>query len=286
MPRILKIVIIVLVSVLGFAVHHPPRQGMQDGVYAMKILSVMFDSIKNVRTASYNIKALERIEGKYSTANSFVKIQTKPKIIYFRNEKKKLSILYAEGENNNMALVKAKMLFNTTLKLDPTGSVMRKNQHYTIMNLGFDFIGKTIATALIKEKEHLATELKYLGREQLNNMEVHKIGYLDKNYSITDYIVGEGESVSSIAIKLNLSDYAIRSYNDLHSYHGTIKKGRILKVPNNYCKAMTLCIDTKTGLPVGITTIDEVGLYENYEYYNLKINPVFSKSDFDLFQKD
>jgi hypothetical protein len=39
-----------------------------------------------------------------------------------------------------------------TISLDPTGNLMRKNQHYTINELGYSFIGHSIALTINKDK--------------------------------------------------------------------------------------------------------------------------------------
>ncbi|MFL5754145.1 MAG: hypothetical protein ACJ76F_12105 [Bacteroidia bacterium] len=207
-------------------------------------------------------------------------------MIYFRNEKKKISLLWKEGVNGNNALVKARMLFNTSLSLDPYGNMMRKNQHYTIHELGYNFFAMTFSSAILKNKEHISKKLIYIGKKPLAEKICHVLIYDDNDYTYFDYKAGKNESVSSIAIKFNVSDYVIRSKNDLHSFYGDVREGKILKIPNSYCKKVVLFIDEKTMLPVNITNYDDVGLYENYEYFNVEINKKFTVEDFQQFYKD
>ena len=59
-----------------------------------------------------------------------------------------------------------------------------------------------------------------------------------------------------------------------------IKKGDIIKIPNDYSQKMILYIDKKTFFPVLIKVYDEVGLFEQYDYSNIVFNPVFASDDF------
>jgi hypothetical protein len=252
----------------------------------LKLVLIMLDSIKAVHSMSFNLKALERVEGKFLTAESKIRLSVNPKMIYFRNEKKKISLLWKAGVNGDNALVKAKMLFNTSLSLDPYGNMMRKNQHYTIHELGFNFFATTLSSAILKSKEQLEKKLVYIGKKVVFEKTCHIMVYEDADFGYFDYKTGKNESVSSLAIKFNVSDYAIRTKNNLHSFYGAVKEGRELKIPNGYCKKIVFSIDEKTMLPVSITTYDDIGLYENYEYFNVEINKRLSPEDFSQFYKD
>ncbi len=246
----------------------------------------MLDSIRTIKTLHFGIKALERVEDGYSSAESDVKINTRPYMIYFRNEKKKISILWKEGSNENQALVKAKLLLGMSVSLDPRGGMMRKNQHHTIFELGFSYFARMMNQALQKEKENLAKALIYLGKKKFLEHNCHMLVYEDKNYGWTTYKCGKGETVSAIADKLAVSDYAIRTRNRLYSFFGFLKEGAILKVPNNYCKKIVLYLDEKSMLPLGISNYDEVGLFESYEYLKVEKNRKLGNEDFQQFYKD
>ncbi len=246
----------------------------------------MLDSIRNIKTLSFHIKAFERIEGNYLTAESQIKISSKPHIIYFRNEKKKISILWQEGLNGGNALVKSKMSLGAALSLDPYGNLMRKNQHYTIHELGFDYFARVFSAALLKDKANMNKSLAYAGKQKLRDKNCYVLIYEDKNFGYFDYKTGKNESVSGIALKFNANDYAIRSKNNLHSFYGSIKEGTLLKIPNNYCKKIILHLDEVTMLPINMTSYDDLGLYENYEYSKTEVNKKITKEEFSQFYKD
>ncbi len=245
----------------------------------------MADSVDKVKTLRCHIKALERIDGKFMSAESDIKLDVSPRKLYFRNPEKKLEILYREGEHDNQALVKPNSL-PTSIYLDPNGGLMRKNQHYTIQELGYGFISQTIKSIVVKEKGNIEKNLLYLGIVNKGGEPCHMIKYENKNFTYTDYTVGRNESVSTIAMTRYLSDYMIRYKNDLNSYYGSIKQGKVIKVPSTYCYKAIVFISEKSKLPVALNIYDEKDLWESYEYTRVVINKPFESTEFTRNYKD
>src|ERR1700748_1521811 len=54
-----------------------------------KMLHQMYDAIKNIQTLRMSIAALKRVNQKYVSANSEMKLLTQPRKLYFRNSTKK-----------------------------------------------------------------------------------------------------------------------------------------------------------------------------------------------------
>ena len=250
-----------------------------------QILHQMYDSIKNIKTLRQKVKALERVGAKYNTAASNIKVQTHPKKIYFVNASKKLEILYDSEVSHNKAWVKPHTFPYLTLSLDPMGNLMRKNQHYTILELGYEFMGKSVALTINKDKDGLSN-FTYLGKATKNEYTCFLLEYENKKYAYTDYTVGERETASLIAYKLCVNDYLLRNKNNLLNDFGFLKKGTVLKVPTLYCKKAILYIDDKLYLPVAISLYDDQGLFENYEYTNIIINKPFDPKEFTKEYKD
>jgi hypothetical protein len=252
---------------------------------AVKILQQMNDSIKKIKTLRVHIAALERVETTYLTANSEIKLQVYPRRLYFKNATKKIEILYVTGKLNNKALVRPNNFPYMSLQLDPTGNIMRKNQHYTIHELGFEFVGKSIALTIAKDKDGL-NNFKYFGKVQKGPYNCHLIEYENKSYGYVDYTVGEKETVSYIASKLVVNDYLIRYKNDLLNDYGYLKKGTVLKVPNLFCRKATLYIDDKLLLPVHVNLSDDMGIFENYEFSKIEVNKPIKEEEFSRDYKD
>lgn len=244
----------------------------KDHLLDFKIIIDMMDSVKKITTLRYKMNALERVDHGYLSANTTVKLQMHPRRSYLQNTEKKLEVLYNEGQLNNKCLVKPHVFPYFTLTLDPRGSLMRKNQHFTIFELGFDFTVKTIVMALSKEKENVAKHLTLVGKAVKNKMNCYVLIYENNAFGYHDYKVQDKETVGSIASKLVVSDYMIRSKNDLYNEYGFVKAGIKIKIPNYYCKKAIFYIDELTMLPVSISLYDDVGLFENYEYYDIELN--------------
>jgi hypothetical protein len=245
-----------------------------------KILHQMYDSIKSIRTLRQTVSAIERIDKKYTTAGSEIKLQMHPRKVYYHNKGKKLEILYNSETSAHKALVKPHVFPYMAITLDPTGNIMRKNQHYTIHELGYDFIGKSIALTINKDKEGLSN-FTYHGKVVKNGYHCYFLEYENKNYTYTTYTVGEKETASLIAYKLCVNDYLLRYKNDLLNDFGYLKKGTVLKVPTLYCKKAVLYIDDKLFLPVSISIYDDIGLFESYEYTNIEINKPIKPEEFN-----
>ncbi len=250
-----------------------------------KILTHMFDTIKSIKTLRVHISATERVNTGFLTAQSEIKLQSSPRRLYFINRQKKLEILYNPSETSTKALVKPHVFPYVTMSLDPTGNLMRKNQHYTINELGYEFIGTSMSLTLSKDKDGI-NNMKYIGMVQKNGYTCYLLQYENKNYDYTEYTVQAKETASSIAIKLCVNDYLLRDKNNLLNDFGYLKKGKKLLVPTLYCKKAILYIDQKMYLPVSISLYDDKGLFENYDFYNIEINKHIKPEEFSRSYKD
>jgi hypothetical protein len=259
--------------------------GQGHDVKVQKILHQMFDSIRNVKNLRVKIYALERFDTKFLTANSELKLEVQPRKLYFINRQKKLEILYNHETHANKALVKVHTFPYVALSLDPTGSMMRKNQHYTINEMGFEFIGYALALTISKDKEGL-NHFSLKGKLQKNGYSCYLLEYETKSYTYSDYVVGEKETISSIATKLKVNDYLLHYKNGLLNEFGYLKKGSVLKVPTHYCKKAVIYVDDKLFLPVSISLYDDIGLFESYEFTSIEVNKGIREQEFSKDFKD
>ena len=287
---VLIIISVVLCSSSVFAQHSKKKvkqqlgQGIKEVSHEhfkdFKLITDMLDSAKKVAALRYNMKSVERTESGYATASTNIKLQTHPKKLYLLNTQNKLEVLYNEGEINNKAYVKPHVFPYFTMSLEPLGNLMRKNQHFTILDVGFDFTARTIAIALSKEKDQIAKHLTYVGKVEKNKMICHLLVYENLEFTYQDYIVQHKETVSSIAGKLTVNDYMLRYKNKLYDNYGYLKEGSSIKVPTFYCKKAIFYVDEKTMLPISVSIYDEVGLFESYDYFNLEVNKPIPASEF------
>jgi hypothetical protein len=263
-----------------------PGGGDSDSKLCFLLVKDMADSVDKMKTLRCHIKAVEKVGATYVSAESDIKLNTSPKKLYFKNSTKKIELLYLEGQHSNNALVKPPGFPFTALYLDPNGTLMRKSQHYTIHELGFAFIARTMKSILLRDGDKALKNLSYLGIVKKNGENCHMIMYENKEFGYYDYVVGKSESVALISAKKYLSDYMIRYKNNLHSYYGTIKEGTVMKLPNNYCGKATLFISEKTKMPVAINLYDDKELWESYEYSTIIINKSIPQEEFSRTYKD
>lgn len=270
----IKLYILALLPILSvLAFRH------NDDLKPAKILHQMYDSIKNIRSLHLKVVSIERTENKYTSASSEIKIQTYPRKVYFHNSDKKLEVLYDSEISKYHALVKVSKFPFLSLNLDPTGNMMRKNQHYTINELGYEFIGNSIALTISKDKNGL-NNFFYHGKRIKNGFNCYMLEYENTSYTYVNYTVVDRETASSLSAKLCVNDYLLRYKNDLLNDFGYLRKGSVLRVPTLYCKRAVLFIDEKLMLPVSISLYDDVGLFESYEYSSVEVNKNFQPDEF------
>ena len=245
-----------------------------------KIISDMMDSTKKVTSIRYKMRSIERIETGYNKANTQIKLQVSPRKSYLLNTDNKIEILYNSVESTTKCVVKPHSFPYITLNLDPRGNLIRKNQHFTLLELGFEFTVRTIAIALSKEKDQIYKHLTQVGKVEKNNMNCIMLVYENLNFSYHDYVVQPKETVTSISMKFIVNDYMIRTKNNLYNEYGYLKVGSVIKIPSFYCKKGVFYIDEKTMLPISVSIYDEVGLFESYDYFDVELNTVIPANEF------
>lgn len=251
-----------------------------------EIIETMLDSIRHVKTQTFDVKATERVTGHLLFAESHVKVNVSPRRIYFNNPVKGIEVLWVEGSNKGNASVHTRSVPLVNFDLDPFGSIMRKDQHHTIFDLGMHAIGTTIGNTIIKAPKDFDKHFSYAGMVTWNNKECYQILISYPEYKYVEYTCLKGETVTSIAKKLSTSDYKMRYKNGLSSYFGAIKEGKKLLIPVPYANKAIVYIDKRSFLPINVKIYDEEGLYEAYEYYNIRINKGFAADEFSKNYKD
>lgn len=248
------------------------------------IVNKMITAINNTKTLKYNLKITERIHGKMIHSESAVKLQKSPRKIYLYL--KGPEVLWIEGQNNGNALVNPGTFPYVNLNLDPYGSIMRKDQHHTIHEVGFDYFGSIINNTIKKSGDHFEKYFIYNGDEMWNNRMCYKVTIYYPEFSFADYTVKKNETLITIARKLGVSEYMILENNPNIEHYDHVKEGDRIKVPNAYAKVTVLYIDKQYFLPVNSKIYDDKGLYESYEYYYLQVNPKLNDDEFTKHYKD
>ncbi len=249
------------------------------------ILVKMVKSIKDIQGLKYSLKITERGKKGYNHYESSVKLNRKPRKLYIYI--KGIEVLWTSGTNDGKALVKPNSFPYINLNLDPMGNLMRQDQHHTINEMGFDYFGGIIEYCILKFGDKLEQSIKYEGEEKFNNRPCYKMTIYNNDFAVTTYTVGSSENLTSIARKLFVAEYLIVELNPkLKDYFDILKPGQVIKVPNWYAKTVTMYIDQFYFLPIGVKVYDDKGLFEEYNYFHLQVNPKFEENEFTRDFKD
>ena len=255
-------------------------------ITSAQLLEKMFDAIQGVQTARYTLLIAERVKGETHHAISEIKLNTTPRKLYLKNPKKGTEILWVQGENKGDCWVYPNGFPYTTLNLSPLGDIMRKNQHHTIHDLGFGYIGKTTRSSIFKSGLPLEKIFTYIGDVIWDNTDCYKLFASYPDFKYLNYKVEKGETVSSIANEFNCGEYRILEKNQWIKEYNTNIEGKQIMVPNNYSNKTILYISKKNNLPVFIKVYDDLGFYEGYEYHDLQVNTGFKANEFSKEYKD
>ncbi len=274
----LHIILIVAFAMLAssFAV---TKKAEEDGVMTNdELLKNIFSAIQNLKTLRYNLQCNERIKGRLQHTESKVKLQISPRKLYLYI--KGIEVLWCEGTNNGNALVNPGSFPYINLNLDPNGSLMRKDQHHTINEMGYNYLEDIIRDGLRKSADKVDKHFIYLGEENYDNRPCYKLSITFPEFAWNSYTVKKGETLITIARKLHVSEYMVMENNPGISWYNDIEEGDVIKVPNYYSKLTLLLIDKEYFLPVNNKVFDDKGLFETYEYHNMEVNKPIDPKEF------
>ena len=244
------------------------------------IVDQMISALSAGKTYQYTMSQFERIDGEIHVNRIFTKIQESPKKVFIDNlegANKGVQVLYVQGERDNKALVNK--LFG--IKLSPFNSLIRKNQHHTILESGFGLLISAIQNAKKRAEDQNAFDevFKLEGIVTFSGKACYKVVLNDPTFTYLDYTIKNNESLYSIAMKNKVSEQLIIEKNDFGGF-GAGKTGSTIQIPSSYAKKTILYIDKSNMHPIYQEMHDEKGMFEKYSFSNLKVNPSFTSNDF------
>ncbi|MES2591225.1 MAG: DUF1571 domain-containing protein [Bacteroidota bacterium] len=248
-------------------------------VYTSKeLLNDILGAITNVKTLRYNLQCNERIKGKMQHTESQVKLQVSPRKLYL--SLKGPELLWMQGENEGDALVNPGAFPYINLNLDPNGSLMRKDQHHTIHEMGLQYLSNILKDGIRRAGDKLDKYFVIVGEEKYNGRNCYKLSIAFPDFAWVPYTIKPGEDLTAVARKLHVSEYMIMENNPVITWYNDVKPGQVIKVPDAYAKLTLLLIDKELLLPVNNKIFDDKGLFETYEYYNLQVNTPIAPEEF------
>ena len=255
----------------------------QDDPNAYDVAQSMFTVTDGIETMTYELNRLERFNGSIMNETNTIKLHQNPFKLYFKQSepKKDMEILFVTGERDEEALIRVKMiLIWWKITRSPYGSDMRKDQHHTIFDLGYGHVMDIMQYLFTKYGEQVKSMIKNKGTILWDGHSCWEIEFNSPDFSYIPYTVKEGETLLTIAKNFKISEYMILEINDEVDDYDDVSVGMVIQIPSVYAKKMILYVDKTRHIPLYMEIHDEKGLYEQYEYKNVKLNPQFAPDEF------
>lgn len=256
--------------------------GLRGQMTARQVVDEMLHAIDHTYTVQGRIKRNERVKGVMEPGELRFKLMVKPHKLYVYNllPEEGAELLYVTGWNDGEVLCHPNKFPWINLDFGTHAIELTKSGHHPLTCIGFAYTGAIIRHMITKYGAGFNDHLSYQGREMWYGKSMHVVKVSFPEYRTTDtYAVQGKEDVFDIDEKLKVPAYRIVELNGLKNFLD-VKAGQVLKVPNVYAKEMVLMIDPDSHLPIVQLVFDDKGLFEKYEYCDLKVNVRFSTLDF------
>ena len=253
-----------------------------------QMIQDMLHNMKSIKTLKFRLKKQERIDGKMIRGDQIAKVQVSPFKVYVKvfEPDKGAEVLYVSGQRDGDALVNPNKFPYVNLNLSPYGGILRKNQHHTIHELGFNYMHGIVKDAYNRFKDKVDEFVIYEGMVEWNGQQCHKVIIDNKDFAWENYTVKNGEDVLDIAKENFVSEYMIMEHNKSIDDYDDVDAGQTIKIPNTYCRKIVFYLDKETLLPIYQKLWDDKGLFAEYEYHNLELNPSISSAEFTSDYED
>lgn len=274
-PNYRKVIAVLVLTGLSFTLL--PAQNP-----ARPVIKKMMTSMENLNTLFARVKRAERVGSGIVNGEMVMKVQEKPRKLYLFNvaPSKGTEILFVKGWNKDKAYVSPKSFPYVNVSLHPHNGQLLKQQHHTLYDAGLSYTRFVISSVLNKYADEFDEHVSYRGKITWKGVSCHAIEINYENYAIEEYTVQGKENCFDVGNKLVVPAYKIIDLNPNVKGFFDLKDGMTIKVPNVYGKRVILYVDTNNHLPILQMIYDEKGLFEKYEYSEIKYNPVFQDAEF------
>ena len=254
----------------------------QDG---LSITNQMFATVKSVKTLQYTFDSKERLSnGKIHIERSSFKINVSPLKIYLYQHapKKGLQGLYCENKNEGKVKINPNSFPWVNLNLEPEGELMLQDRHHSIFDAGFSYTSSLLEYLLNKYQSQKESLIKYYGTLKFQSVDCYYLVFTNPNYKLIPYTTTVNETAISIARKNHINFYSIYENNPTLKTkpNEVIKPGIRLTIPNDYASKMELFVQKDKFHPVYLKIYDNKGIYEEFYFQQVVINPTFKDVDF------
>lgn len=276
MPGLNRIFIVLAIALVSL----PAVASLAQDARAAGLIRQMIDSARALRGFTSVIRKTERIEGELILQVSKVKVSRNPYEVYVKQLAPKAGVEILCADGCRKALINMNGFPWINLTLDPDGTTMRRRQHHTVHDSGFDLLADILERSLneFNPQNQVLTrgaDVTWQGEE------AYQISMENRGYHTRKYTVSAQENIADIAGRFNVNEYAILELNPQCDNYEDVRAGQELLIPSHYGVKMTLFINKKTLLPLLIRVYDNRGLFEEYDYTQFVLNPEFAANEFD-----
>lgn len=272
-----RIHILMLICAVPFLLIPVQKSGNPD---PLALLQRVIASSKNIRTMEYSGRQWERMEGGMVHSRGLYRLARDPLRVYYREEhpREGLQALYDGGDR---ILVRPHKFPRINLRLRSDHRTVRKHSHHLITDAGYLYLVPILEHILNKYRDHITDRLSF--REGGNSAAAGSrvvIELDNPSFQLVPFQVTDEENVSEIARPRKISGHMILENNGEINHYGDIRSGQWIRIPNDYCRRMVIEVDTGKQVVRRIRLYDDRGLYEEYRFDRIRINPVFPPEEF------
>jgi outer membrane lipoprotein-sorting protein len=252
------------------------------------IIRRTLEKINQINTISFTITAKERFGDEYKTDKAFFKRKYNPDEIYYKQLLPPTNAEVLMNEKyKNTALVNPNGFPFINLHLSPYGERLRDKQHHTLYQAGYAYFSEILLYMKNKYKANW-TDVSTLEKEVIISGNVcYKVVLKNPNYKIISYKVNKETTPQQLAAQLKICDEQFVELNPaIKNIFQKIKAGSEIIIPSDYAASIALYIDKNLLVPRKIEVNDNKGLFEEYLFENIIINPAFTEMDFDENNKE
>ena len=145
----------------------------------------MVESISSINTLEYELHSRELIDDKIFYTHSRVKLQKEPFCFYNYIIKPDMGVEILFTHKNKYAFINPNGFPFINLKLDPSGKLIRRNQHHTLFDTGFDNIKDIVLSVLELLRRSPEKYIINLGVKQINNVECQVLKVVNPDFSFS-----------------------------------------------------------------------------------------------------
>jgi outer membrane lipoprotein-sorting protein len=252
---------------------------------AMELMEQMTIAIDQIKTATYTFRKSERFGKNFVNGAMVVKLQVSPFKTYVKitepEADKGVEVLYMDGFYGGKALINTNGFPYINVKLYPkSNQMMRNRQHHPVSDVGFGkfrdnllFYRKTMGTKTIDL-------VRYEGSISYKGYDCDVVRLSSPDFRYVPYTVREDEDLFDIENRMMVSAYLILENNEEINSYSNVKAGQLIRIPSSYSKETVVYLNRETHLPVRFAMYDDKGIFESYEFLNVRINPRLLPEEF------